>query len=92
MDGSIVDLLSKLLHMGLVLTIRKVFIILFLLCQWEPGTPWQFSKQISKLYFKLNLWIYSLLAQTEGERKTFLGRAQEGGTHCEIIPKSIWLS
>ena len=56
-------------------------------------TPWQFSKQISKLSFQLSFQIYSLLAQTEGERKTFFGwRVQEGGLHCEIIPESTWLS
>ena len=35
------------------------------------GTPWQFSKQISELSFQLSFLICSLLAQTEGERKTF---------------------
>ena len=75
-----------------MLTIIKVFIILFLLCLWEQGTPWQFSKQISKLSFQLSFQIYSLLAQTEGERKKGLfWRVQKGGPHCEIIPKSTWL-
>ena len=66
--------------MGVMLTITKVFIILFLLCLWEQGTPWEFLKQISKLPFQLNFPIYSLLAQTEGEGKAFFGRVQEGGT------------
>ena len=68
-----------------MLTIIKVFIILFLLCQWEQGAPWQFSKQIGKLSFQLSFQIYSLLAQTEGERKAFFLRVQEGGPHCKII-------
>ena len=52
------------------------------------GTPWQFSKQINKLSFQLSFQIYSLLAQTKGERKTFSGwRVQKGGPHCEIIPQ-----
>ena len=57
--------------MGVILTIIKVFIILFLLCQWEQETPWQFSKQISKRSFQLSFRIYisSFLAQTEGEKK-----------------------
>ena len=38
------------------------------------GTPLQFSKQISKLSFQLSFQIYSVLAQTEGERKVFFGR------------------
>ena len=64
-----------------MLTIIKVFIILFLLCLWEQGTPWQFSKQISKLSFELSLQIYSVLGQTEGERKAFFGGCKkEGGS------------
>ena len=75
-----------------MLTIIKVFIILLLLCQWEQGTPWQFSKQISKLSFQLSFHIYSLLAKTERERKAFFGRVQGGGPDCQIILKSTWLS
>ena len=81
--------------MGVMLTLIKVFIILFLLCQWEQETAYQFSKQICKLSFQLSfqiysllVQIYSLLAQTERERKAFFGRVQEGGPHCEIILKS----
>ena len=66
-------------------------IILFLLCLCEQGIPWQFSKQISKLSFQLSFQIYSLLAQTDEERKAFFERVQEGGPHCEIIPKNTWL-
>ena len=77
--------------MGIILTIIKVFNILFLLCLWEQGITRQCSKQISKLSFQLSFQIYSLLVQTEGERKAFFGRVQEGGPHCEIIPKSTWL-
>ena len=58
-----IDLSSKLLHMGVILTIMKVLIILFLLCQEEQGTPWQYSKQISKISFQLSFRIYTLLAQ-----------------------------
>ena len=61
-----------------MLTFIKVFIILFLLCLWEQGTPWQFSKQISKLSFQLSVQIYSLLDQTEGERNTFFGGCKKG--------------
>ena len=75
-----------------MLTIIQVFIILFLLCLCEQGTPWQFSKQINKLSFQLSFQIYPLLAQTEGERKVFFGGCKRGGgPHCEIIPKSTWL-
>ena len=73
--------------MGVMLTIIKVFIILFLLILWEQGAPWKFPKQISKLSFQLSFQIYSLLAQTVGERKNVFGKMQKGGPHCEIIPK-----
>ena len=56
--------------MGVMLTIIKVFIILFLLCLWKQGKPWQFSKQ------KIN--IYFFLGQTEGERNTFFGGCKKG--------------
>ena len=70
--------------MGVMLTIIKVFINLFLLCLWEQGTPWQFSKQISKLSFQLSFWIYYLLTQTEGER-SFLEGCKKGD-HIVILP------
>ena len=57
--------------MGVILAIRKVFLILSLLCLREQGTPWQLSKQISKLYIQLSVQIYSLLGKTEGDRKAF---------------------
>ena len=72
-----------------MLTVIKVFIILFLICLWEQGASCEFSKQINKLLsFQLSFQIYSLLAQTEGERENFFGRVQEGGPHCNII---TWL-
>ena len=52
--------------------------MLFLLCLWEQGTPWQFSKQISKFSFQLSFQTYSLLGQTEGERKAFSGGCKKG--------------
>ena len=54
---------------------------------WEQGTPWKFSKQISKLSFQMSFQIYSLLVQTEGERKTFFGREQEGGPLMRLYPR-----
>ena len=52
-----------------MLTIIKVFIILFLLCLWEKGTPWQSS--ICKLFSQFSCQEYSLLVQTEGKSKAF---------------------
>ena len=82
--------LNYLLHMGVMLTIIKVF-NLFPLCLWEQGKPWKFSKQIGKVFFQLIFQIYFLHTQTEGERKAFFGRVQERRPHCEIISKSTWL-
>ena len=54
------------------------------------GTPWQFSKQISKLSFQLSFQIYSLLAQTEGERKTFLDGGCKKGDHIvRLSPRAL---
>ena len=52
------------------------------------GNTLAICKTNSTLSFQLSLQIYSFLAQTEGERKAFFGRVQEGGPHCEIIPMS----
>ena len=62
-----------------LLTIRKAFIILFLLSLWEKGTPSQFSKQISKLSFQLSVQVCSLLNKSEAERP-FLEGGKRGVT------------
>ena len=86
LEGTIIDLSSKpSLTCWVMLTIIKVFIILFLFCLKERGTPWQFSKQISKLSFQLSLQVYSLLGQTEEERKAFFGGCKKGG-HIVRLP------
>ena len=72
-----------------MLTIIKVFIILLLLCQWEQGTPWQFSKQISKLSFQLSFQIYSLFAQTERERKAFSEGCKKGDHTVRLSIKAL---
>ena len=73
-----------------MLTIIKVFTILFLFCLWEQGTPWQFPKQISKLSFQLSFQIYSLLGRTKGERKTFLDGGCKKGDHIvRLSPKAL---
>ena len=68
--------------MGLMLTIIKVFTILFLLCQWERGTPWQLSKQVCKLSFQLSFQINSLLAQTE--------RSQPPGQNQQMVNSVVY--
>ena len=75
--------------MGVMLTIIKVLIILFLLCLWEQETPWQFSKQISKPAFQLSVQIYSLLGQTEGERNAFLGGCKKEDCIVRLSPRAL---
>ena len=72
-----------------MLTIMKVFVILFLLYLWEQGTPWQFSKQISKLSFQLSVQIYSLLGQTEGESKVFFAGCKKGDYIVRLSPGAL---
>ena len=64
--------------------------ILFLLSLEEEGTPWQFSKQISKLFFQFSVQVYSLLGQSEQRGKPFK-ECTRRGLHCEITLKSIYL-
>ena len=78
--------LNYLLNVGLMLAIVKVFINLFLLCLWEEATPWQFSKQISKLFFQLSVQLYSLLGQTEEEKKVFFGGCKKGRRIVRLPP------
>ena len=62
---------------------------IFLLCLWEQGTPWQFSKQISKLSFQLSFQIYSLLDQTERERKVLFGGCKKGDHIVRLCPRAL---
>ena len=81
LEGTIIDLSSKpSLTCWVMLTIIKVFIILFLFCLKERGTPWQFSKQISKLSFQLSVKVFYLLGQIKGGSKTFFGGYKKGVT------------
>ena len=74
LERTSIDLSSILyLKCGVMFATIKVFIILLLLCLWEQGKPWQFSKQISKLFFRLSVKVHSFLGQTEKERKAFFG-------------------
>ena len=75
--------------MEIMSPIIKVFIILFLLCLWEQETPWQFSKQIRKLSFQVSVQIYSLLGQTEGERKTFFRGCKKGDHIVRLSPEHL---
>ena len=72
-----------------MLTIRKVFIILFLLCLWEQATPWQFSKQINKISFQLSFQIHSLLSETEEERKAFFGVCKRGDQIVRLSQRAL---
>ena len=73
-----------------MLTIIKVSIIQFLLYLWEKRKPcWQFSKQISKLFFQLSVQVYSLYGQTEGERKVFFRGCKKGGHIVAFPPRAL---
>ena len=72
-----------------MLTIIKVFNILFLLCLWEQEKPWKFSKQITKLSFQLSFQMYSLLVQTERERKGLLGGCEKGDHIVRLSPRAL---
>ena len=75
--------------MGVILTIIKVFIILFLLCLWEQETLWQFSKQISKTSFQLSFQICFLLGQTEGGKNAFFGGCKKGHLIVRLFPRAL---
>ena len=72
-------------HLGSLQRSPRPLVVTFI-CSWIPPplrekwTPWQFSKQISKLFFQLSVQVNSLLDQTEEERKTFLEGARRGAT------------
>ena len=70
--------MDNVFRVGVMLIIIKVFIILFLLCLWE--IVGQFSKQINKFSFQLSVQVYSLLGQSEGEKKAFFGGRKKGET------------
>ena len=75
--------------MGVMLTIIKVLIILFLLCLWKQGTLWKFSKKISKLSFQLSVQIYSLLGQTQDEMEAFFGGYKKEGHIVRLFPEDL---
>ena len=73
--------LNYLLLVGVMLTIKKTFIIL-----WEYRTPWQCFKQITSLSFQLSVQVYYLLGQTEGERKACFGEWCKWGHIVRLPP------
>ena len=80
--------LNYLLHVGVMLTIIKVFIILFLLLR--IGTILAiFRINQLKICFQLSVKVFSLLNQTEGERKAFLGGYKKGGHIVQLPPRAL---
>ena len=72
-----INISSKhVLHVGVMLTIIKVFIILFLLVRIRNILA--IFKTNSKLSFQMSVQVYSLLGQTEGEWKAFFEGARSG--------------
>ena len=77
MEWKSINISSKhVLHVGVMLTIIKVFIILFLLVRIRNILA--IFKGNSKLSFQMSVQVYSLLGQTEGEWKAFLEGARSG--------------
>ena len=68
--------------MKVLLTISKLFIILFRFCENKEYT-WYLQKQISKLFFQMSAQVYSLPSPTEGRKKAFFG----GGKHRFLSSK-----
>ena len=69
-----------------------MFIVLLLLCLWEQVTPWDSSKQISKLSFQLSVQIYSLLGQTEvrrGGEKGLFGGCKKEDHNVRLSPRAL---
>ena len=82
--------LNYFLHMEVMCwTIIKVFIILFLLYPWEQGTPWQFSKQNTKLSFQLSFPRYILLPKRKGKERPFLEVCNKGSTLWDYPQKHL---
>ena len=85
--------INYFLHVGVILTIMKVFIILFLLV--EIGKILEiFISNFLNQYPLLSVecpGIFSSRPNWRGE-EDLLWRAQEEGPYCEITPKSTWLS
>ena len=67
---------NYLLHVGVMLTIAKVFIILFLFVR--IGNILATFEINSMLCFQLSVQVYSLYGQTEGKRKNFLEVCKKG--------------
>ena len=76
-----------LLHVGVLLTVIKVFVTLFLLV--GIGNNLVISKKINKLYFQLSVQIYSLLGQTEGEKRAFFEGCKKGDQIVGLPPRAL---
>ena len=65
--------LNYLTHIGLMLTINVYIPVSSAYVGIQQGILyWQFSKQISMLFFQMSAQVYSVPGQTEGRRKAFL--------------------
>ena len=77
--------------MKVILTLLKVFIILFILCLWEWKQPDSFQYKSVNSSFKWASRYILVLAKLKEEEGLFW-RVQERGQQCEINPKSTRLS
>ena len=76
--------MNYILHVGVMLTIVRVFIILFLLVR-IGNIPSQ-KKSVS---FQLSVQVYSLLGQTQGERKAFFEGCKKGDHKVRLPQRAL---
>ena len=78
-----------LLHMGVILTIIKAFIILFLLCQWEQGTPGSFqNKSVNSPFIWVSGYIL-FLPKLKGKERPFLEERKKRDPIVRLSPRAL---
>ena len=75
--------------MGLMLTIIKVFIILFLLCLWGLGTPGRFQNKSVSFFPNQCLGIFSSWRNWRGEEGLFLESARREAASYDYPQKHL---
>ena len=81
----------SLTYMGSMLTIIKVFIILFLLCLWEQETSWQFSKHINKIIIQNEFQdLFFFLPKLKGKKGLFWKGARRGTTFWDYLQEHLF--
>ena len=86
MEWTSINLSSKIsLRCGVMLTIIKVLIILFLLCLWEKGTSGNSKNKLVRSPFNWVSKYVLFLAKVKARRRPFLEGARRGGGGGQIM-------